>query len=98
MNFTGRPFSSFVSFVQGELDGTCWDDAAYRAFDLDAMSGEYGVRQALELLKRSLLEIKDDLDRLGLPSDDLKGRLTRWRTWYKVSTFKSKKGFRVRKL
>ena len=76
---------SFREFVRAELDGTCHNDPTYRAYDLTKLTGQRTIDLALRLLRMSLLEVEDDLVAAGLPRDDLKGKLARWCSWYKIS-------------
>lgn len=77
--------SSLAGFILSEIDGTCWDDPSYRAYDLEWGTGQSTLKGVLRLLRRSELEIADDLVNMGIPLDDLKGRLVRWYVWYRLS-------------
>ena len=79
-------FTAFIEFAQREIDGTIWEDASYRAYDLDRHTGERSRRMALRYLGYDdILDLTGDLITVGWRGD-IQGPLVRWWVWHRLTT------------
>lgn len=78
--------TKFVEFIRSELDGTCWLDPTYRAYNLDAASGERLIKRArIALGYSSLRALRSDFAVLGYRGPVV-GPLARWYVWEQLRT------------
>lgn len=78
--------TAFLEFVKRELDNTIWEDASYRAYDLDRHTGERSKRDALRYLGyQDILDLAGDLVTVGYRGD-IAGPLVRWWVWHRLTT------------
>lgn len=82
-------FSAFVDFLKREIDGTIWEDASYRAYDLDRRTGDRGLQDALRYVGYSgicgLMDLRSDLRGISY-TGDVAGPLLRWYVWHRLTT------------
>lgn len=83
--------SNFLDFVRREEDNTIWEDATYRAYDLDRMTGERSLQNAARYVGYTYIsDLVSDVRGMGYTGYVVAPLLRYW-VWHRLMTGQMRK-------